>query len=311
MHKELRKYSTIGNRQGILLLCHTILGQTKVTIASARTSCSFISGCDVNLNCGLLALEAMKLITKNDTHCFIHDPFFAILPPEKAITKLCETTFTYLIDENLVNIELLKFNEDVDLFYIPKRAFSLHSSVFRNLLISFNAISSINEEFRVAKEYDNFFGELIQRTSRKLSLEQFQKKLLAEQEMGERGELFVLHFEKSRCQFTESDKKRIRQISHIDVSAGYDIISFHDEISLKRRYIEVKTFRGTPHFYWSANEIDSARIRGNDYFLYLVDADKVFDSLYIPEIIHNPFASILNSNNWKLTTSSFLVEKCT
>ncbi|MDD5781507.1 MAG: DUF3883 domain-containing protein, partial [Muribaculaceae bacterium] len=114
---------------------------------------------------------------------------------------------------------------------------------------------------------------------------------------------------KSRKPFSMEDKERIRQISHIDVSAGYDIISFHDEVSLKRRYIEVKTYRGAPHFYWSANEIDSAKIRGVDYFLYLVNADRIFEQGYVPEIIQNPYSTIINSSDWKLTPSSFLVEK--
>lgn len=309
MHKELRRYSSIGNKRGILLLCNKILSKSKVSLDSVRTSCSFVNGCEINFNCGVLAFEAMNLISKDETHCFIADPFFSSLSTEKAITKLCEIAFTFLIEEKLVNIELLKFNDQVDLFYIPKRAFSLHSSVFRNLLISLNAITPVNGEFRIAKNYDKFFGNLIKRATRKITLEQLQQKLLAEQEMGEKGELFVLDFEKSRKPFSMEDKERIRQISHIDVSAGYDIISFHDEVSLKRRYIEVKTYRGAPHFYWSANEIDSAKIRGVDYFLYLVNADRIFEQGYVPEIIQNPYSTIINSSDWKLTPSSFLVEK--
>lgn len=309
MHKELRRYSSIGNKRGILLLCNKILTKSKVSMDSVRTSCSFVNGCEINFNCGILALEAMHIITKNQTHCFIDEPFFSTLSVDKAITKLCEIAFTFLIEEKLINIEFLKFNDQVDLFYIPKRAFSLHSSVFRNLLISLNAITEVNGEFRIAKNYDIFFGDLIQRTTKKLTLKQLQQKLIAEQEIGEKGELFVLHFEKSRKPFSREDKERIRQISHIDVSAGYDIISFHDEVALKHRYIEVKTYRGIPHFYWSANEIDSAKIRGKDYFLYLVNADRILDHSYIPEIIQNPYSAIINSNDWKLTPSSFLVEK--
>lgn len=309
MHKELRRYSSIGNKRGILLLCNKILTKSKVSLGSVRTSCSFVNGCEINFNCGVLAFEAMNLISIYETDCFIAEPFFSSLSTDKAITKLCEIAFTFLIEEKLVNIELLKYNDQVDLFYIPKRAFSLQSSVFRNLLISLNAITAVDGEFRIAKNYDKFFAKMIKRATRKLSLEQLQKKFIAEQEMGEEGELYVLHFEKSRKPFSLEDKERIRQISHIDVSAGYDIISFHDEVTLKRRYIEVKTYRGTPHFYWSANEIDSAKIRGMDYFLYLVNADKIFEQDYVPEIIQNPYSSIVNSNDWKLTPSSFLVEK--
>ena len=125
MHKELRRYSSIGNKRGILLLCNKILSKSKVSLDSVRTSCSFVNGCEINFNCGVLAFEAMNLISKDETHCFIAEPFFSSLSTEKAITKLCEIAFTFLIEEKLVNIELLKFNDQVDLFYIPKRAFSL------------------------------------------------------------------------------------------------------------------------------------------------------------------------------------------
>lgn len=309
MRSELRRYSSIGNKPGILLLCNNILTQSKATLDSVRASCSFINGVEVNFNCGILAFESLNLISKDNIYCYTNDPFFKTLPKEKAITKLCDIVFSFLIEEGLVNIDLLRFNETANLFYIPRQAFSLHSSVFRNLLISLNAISPVQGEFRIAKEFDLFFDKLILRVKRKLTLAQLQQKLIAEQELGEKGELFVLDFERNRCPFCNDDKSRIRQISHIDVSAGYDIISFHNEIDKKRRYIEVKTFIGNPHFYWSSNEINSAKVRGNDYYLYLVDGEKMFREDYIPEIIQNPYSTILNSHEWKLTPSSFLIEK--
>lgn len=310
MHKELKRYSSIGNRQGIILLCNKILTKSKVSIDSVRTSCSFVNGCELNLKCGILAFESLNLISKDSTHYYNEHPFFSELPFEAAISFLCKRCFTFLIDEQLVNIELLKFNDNVDLFYIPKRAFSLHSSVFRNLLITFNALLPVNDEFRIPKEYDNFFGNLVKQKIKKITLEQLQKRLEIEQEIGEQGEIFVLNYEKSRCNFSNNDKLKIRQISHIDVSAGYDIISFHDEINLNRRYIEVKTYKGTPHFYWSSNEIESARLRGNDYFIYLVDYEKISDdNTYQPEIIQNPYATVRDSELWRLTPSTFLVEK--
>ena len=309
MHKELKRYSSIGNKQGIILLCNKVLTKSKVAIDSVRTSCSFVNGCELNLKCGILALEALNLISKDSTHYYIERPFFFELPLEQAVSALCERCFSFLIDEQLVNIELLKFNDKVDLFYIPKRSFSLQSSIFRNLLITFNALVPVNDEFRISKEYDSFFGELVKRRMKKITLEQLQHRLEEEQDMGEQGEIFVLNFEQERCDFTDVDKSRIRQISHIDVSAGYDIISFHDEIGLKRRYIEVKTYKGCPHFYWSANEIESSRLRGDNYFLYLVNFDKINDSAYRPEIIQNPYVAIRDSEFWKLTPSSYLVEK--
>lgn len=310
MHQELKKYSSIGNLRGIKLLCHTVLSRHQISFDAVRNSCAFVNGCTINFNCGFLALQELQVVQVENEKFIINNPFFADINEEAAFVILCEKVFTYLIDENLINIELLKFNDQVELFYIPKRAFSLHSAVFRNLLITLNALVAAGSEYRIPKEYDKFFGRLIKSANKRLTLEQLKKKLDEETELGEKGELFVLDFERNRCKYLEPDLQRIRQISHIDVTAGYDIISFHDAVSLKRRYIEVKTYRGKPHFYWSANEIESARLRGADYCIYLVDADKIYRDGYRPEIIINPFNEINNNSNlWKMTPSSFLVEK--
>lgn len=309
MHKELKKYSSIGNRNGILLLCKKAFAHEYVSLDSLRISCSFVNGCELNLNCGILAFQALDLIKQTDTHCIVSDPFFLTSDINHATTRLCEKCFSYLIEERLINLDLLKFNEHSELFLIPKRAFSLQSSVFRNLLISLDALIPANEEFRISNAYDYFFVNLVRSFTKKMSLEQLKQKLLDEQDMGEKGELFVLRFEKDRCHFSESQRSRIRQVSHVDVSAGYDIISFHNELDLRRRFIEVKTYKGTPHFYWSENEIESAKIREHDYYLYLVNIDRINDCNYIPEMICNPYQSIIHSDKWRLTPTSFLAEK--
>jgi hypothetical protein len=312
MHKELRKYSSIGNKSGILLLCHKVLSGHQAQIASIRTTCSFVNGCDINLRCGLLALEELGLVEVVGNICTPTLSLFENSSESDSIEQLCQVCFSYLMESNLVHIDRLKYNEQADLFYIPKSAFSLQCSIFRNLLITLGALIPCDSEFRIAKSYDLFFQKLISDIHRKLTLEELKQKLEKQEEIGEKGELFVLQFEKQRCNFSNLAKSKIRQISHVDVSAGYDIISFEDETCSSHRYIEVKTYIGNPHFYWSANEIDSAKIRGASYCIYLVDFEKIESPNYKPEIICNPYSSIRDSSEWKSTPSSFLVEKiCT
>lgn len=308
MRSELKKYSSIGNFSGIILLCQHILTQQKVHIPSVISACAFRHGCDLNINCGLLAFEEIGLISVENDFCHIRDPFFQSLSQEEAIVKLCQKCFSFLIENTLVDIKDLKFNEQAEMFYIPKHAFRLSAAVFRNLLITFNALVPKGGEFRIANDYDKFFENLVSYANKKLTLDNLQKELLRQQEIGEEGELFVLRFEKSRCPFSESAIKRIRQISHIDVSAGYDIISFHDENSNRRRYIEVKTFRGEPHFYWSSNEIKAAKLRAGDYCVYLVNYDKIGMPDYSPIILRNPYKVINESDLWQSTPQSFLIE---
>ncbi|WCT14232.1 DUF3883 domain-containing protein [Mucilaginibacter jinjuensis] len=83
-------------------------------------------------------------------------------------------------------------------------------------------------------------------------------------------------------------------VAEYSVAEGYDIASFNTEESISNdRFIEVKSFNGQPYFFWSRNEIDIARIKKHDYYLYLVDRLKINDIDYIPTIIQNPHSEVL------------------
>ena len=87
------------------------------------------------------------------------------------------------------------------------------------------------------------------------------------------------------------------------------MVSFLDEKSTSiDKYIEVKTYQGKPHFHWSANEIKVAKIRGDQYFIYLVDLDKIVVPDYEPLVIQNPASYLNNNPNWLSTPDSFLFE---
>jgi len=46
------------------------------------------------------------------------------------------------------------------------------------------------------------------------------------------------------------------------VNAGYDIQSFNDNKSIIiDKFIEVKSYEGTPYFYWSKNEVEVAKLK--------------------------------------------------
>ena len=57
MRKELKRYSSIGNRAGILLLCRKVLTGNIEDLSSIGASCSFINGIDLNFKCGIIALR--------------------------------------------------------------------------------------------------------------------------------------------------------------------------------------------------------------------------------------------------------------
>ena len=123
---------------------------------------------------------------------------------------------------------------------------------------------------------------------------------------GEKAELFVLSFEKTRIGPPLCEK--INRISEIDVSAGYDIVSYDSALSLTQdRFIEVKTISKTG-FFWSRNEYEIAKLKGNRYFLYLVDLKKINEPDYVPEIIQNPATTIMKNDNWFIEAQSYHIK---
>ena len=104
---------------------------------------------------------------------------------------------------------------------------------------------------------------------------------------GSLGEQFALAFERKRL--PEFLHGKIVHFEEHEIALGYDILSFEPPTSiLPDRYIEVKTFRGHPHFYWTENEIAAARKYADHYYLYLIDIDRINDSNYEPQLIPNP-----------------------
>jgi hypothetical protein len=141
---------------------------------------------------------------------------------------------------------------------------------------------------------------------RVISKEQFLKSLKDKETSGLLAEEYVEKYEKNRL-FSHERSSSIMRISDIDISAGYDIVSFN-KLTSKRidRFIEVKSFSGTkPTFHWSENEIATATRMGSDYYLYLVDRSKIADYNYKPIIIRNPHENILYSNEWVKEPKSF------
>ena len=103
---------------------------------------------------------------------------------------------------------------------------------------------------------------------------------------------------------------KIKRISDFDVSAGYDIVSFSDSDSaVYDRFIEVKCYLGSPHFYWSENEVDVAKRKGERYILCLVDYTRITEEGYEPEYISNPYEVIFNEDKWLVNTASYKVQK--
>lgn len=120
-----------------------------------------------------------------------------------------------------------------------------------------------------------------------MTFDQLQNNQSASAHIGSEGERFVLAYEQKRLpQYLHED---IVHYAGNDIAMGYDILSFNAADSVKAdRYIEVKTYLGHKHFYWSEGEITAAHLLSDHYYLYLVDYEQIHNPEYQPEIIQDP-----------------------
>lgn len=310
MREELRKYSSIGNKKGILLLCKKVLTGQMEDLSSIGKSCMFVDGVDLNFNCGIMAFEEIKLIAIDNNKCISQGLIYSEHDEDSFINAFCGYCLKSLIEMDLIKIEHLKFNESKDVIQIPRYAFKMECSVYRNMLIILGALIPEGPLYTLNKVFESDFSNQISK-KHKFSQEYLLDMLERERIIGEEGEAFVLAFERRRCPFSAKQQQKIKQISIVDASAGFDILSLENEKSDAKRYIEVKTYSGKVHFFWSANEIDNAKLRGASYFLYLVDYDKIKNINYEPLMIANPYYTIKDLPIWDMSPASFSIKtKC-
>jgi hypothetical protein len=148
------------------------------------------------------------------------------------------------------------------------------------------------------------------RATKAMTPEQLARLQQAQAQHGALAEEFVLEFERRRLD-GHSFLNLIVRISMQSVSAGYDIESF-DELDsfVPDRFIEVKSFCGSQHFYLSEGELEAARTLGDRYHIYLVDMSKYLLSEYVPNIIRNPASELFRSDStWSLVPISFRVDR--
>jgi hypothetical protein len=138
---------------------------------------------------------------------------------------------------------------------------------------------------------------------------QLNSRLILQAERGDAAEEFVLGIERRRLT-SHSHIDAVKRVSLTNVSAGFDIQSFDGIKSDKLdKFVEVKSYLGSPGFYWSINEINVAKEKGELYSLVIVDYSKIDDEDYEPSEIKNPYL-IFNMDKYvsKKSTNPFEIE---
>jgi len=121
------------------------------------------------------------------------------------------------------------------------------------------------------------------------------------EKLGRDAELEVMRYEAERLQDHPGLVRSIRHVALEDVGAGFDISSFTlsaDGRQFIPRLIEVKAV--SPYdfrFFWSRNEIETARVHRANYFLYLLPVSKAGFEIQKVRIIQNAFAEVYSKRS--------------
>ena len=307
MLSELRHYNNVGDVNGITYFLKLVLSDSKIQKSSAQKLCALRNNIRLNFPAAVSLFKYLEVIEERAGYLYPTEIGKSLIEVGDIEKELCKLCFKKTISDTLLDTEAVHYSISGDEYAIERYGFSVSAALFRNILLQYHALREQAGDLVISSEYEDIFVEYQKKHKIGKSLEKLKKQLEDQEFQGERAEQFVLSYEVKRLE-GHPYLSKIKQISVIDVTAGYDILSYNGVDSEKLdRFIEVKSYLGSPHFYWSQNEIEKARRYEDKYYIYLIDVSKVDDPEYEPRIIQNPADNILESNQWILSPTSYMV----
>lgn len=310
MLTELKRCNSIGNIDGILFLISILAGKDKISRDEIRNRCALENNIIVNCPGAVAFFEYLRLVdTTTDT--VIPLPALNVLSEQQSdakINQLVALSISRLVEDGIFDKDATGFDAEKGHLTIKRSAFPLAYAAIRNFLIMAGALNKEeNGEIGVTGDYESNWTEQLHNRRKKFTLEQLLKQKEDQSKRGLEAEEFVLELEKKRL---PKMAQKIKRISDFDVAAGYDIVSYESyETEHYDRFIEVKCYIGFPHFFWSENESDVARIKADKYLLCLVDYARIGEPGYQPEFIRNPYETIFNGEEWLVNAASYRIQK--
>lgn len=305
---QLEKISKIGAVESIAYIAHWLSTGTN-TIDDMIKCVQGLQNIKISEVRPILGLfEIMSLITVNGSNIECSKSLITNAKNADEFIEWFSLEYVdFIIKHNFINRDEISYSITKNKYILSPLALNPRKfACYRNLLIDLDIIEYCYDGGYVIKRLLDV--ALLKTRKQKITEENLLKNVEKEKVQGEAGEEFVLEYELARITNTEL-RSKIERISIIDASAGFDIVSFNDNNSFTLdRFIEVKTYVGKPHFYWSKNEIDKARLIGDAYYIYLVDFQKIKQKGYTPQCISNPIKNILQSQEWMQTPQVFLIE---
>lgn len=310
MLTELKRCNSIGNVDGILFLVSIMAGKKKISRDEIRNRCALENNIMVNCPGAVAFFEYLRLVD------IISDTVEPLPELDVLVTKnsgeiieqLAAMCINRLVGEGIFDKDVTGFDAEKGHLTIKRSAFPLTYAAVRNFLTMAGALDKEeNGEICVAGNYEPDWTEQLRKRRKKFTLKQLLKQQENQSKRGLEAERFVLELEQKRL---PELAQNIKRISDFDVAAGYDIVSYeNNDTKHYNRFIEVKCYMGSPHFFWSENESDVARIKADKYILCLVDYLRMGEPGYQPEFIRNPYETIFDSDEWLVNASSYRVQK--
>ena len=318
MLKDLLKCNNLGNKEDIgYILFNVISEKQALRVTDFKRICSnYKQSLSLSHTGILLLLEFLSFVEVNNNFIYLnknefdksrYDSYYHYFESSHFYDCLFRNLAEYDVLKLLFNLENLKFDYEKEKYFLLPQYIKLQIFPIRNLLLALNFLESGNayyEHVYVNTKFKDYFvstilkGLELKANSLKYSLENLKKIQTSKQEAGKIAEQFVFNFEIQRLS-NHIHQNQIEIISDYNYNAGFDIISFEDNNSLfHNRFIEVKSYNQVAEFYWSKNEIETAKYYGRKYYLYLVDRSKINDSNYIPKIIQNPYNRVFENEVW-------------
>ena len=310
MLTELKRCNSIGNVDGILFLVSIMAGKERISRDEIRNRCALENNITVNCPGAVAFFEYLRLVdTTADTVMPLPElDTLAAKSNGEIIEQLAAMSINRLVEEGIFDKDATGFDAEKGHLTIKRSAFPLAYAAVRNFLTMAGALDKEeNGEICVAGNYESDWTEQLCNRRKKFTLEQLLKQQEDQSRRGLEAEEFVLGLERKRL---PELAQKIKRISDFDVAAGYDIVSYEsNETEHYDRFIEVKCYMESPHFFWSENESDVARIKADKYILCLVDYLRMGEPGYQPEFIRNPYETIFDSDEWLVNASSYRIQK--
>ncbi|APZ47348.1 hypothetical protein BW723_14125 [Polaribacter reichenbachii] len=319
MLKDLRKFDNLGTPNFFFELLTTLKDSEKQKWRIGDINQLFfnrvIDNHSVFEGCILLAFR-INLIIEVNGNIELDQKFENYLNSKNQMNdKFVERLFLSLESVNEIYEIFSSENFSQDIVYqslqLKSSAFGFKYSNLKQLLIDFNVLkvhptNEINNLI-INTRYKKIFDKVIlpQIKKRKIGIEEFKKLMEQQQIYGEEAEKFVLKYEHNRL----NGVKEIQWIAEYIVNAGYDIASFNTVQDEKpTRFIEVKSYEGeSPYFFWSRNEMEVAKRKLTEYWLYLINRKKINQEDYEPLCIQNPSVEILKNAQWDKSIDKYKI----